>query len=424
VSLVKPEKLDIVEKPEIFIGLVAAVGTPLDFVCKILEEEFEKRDYKVEEIRLSDFLKENLMLETQFPSEPKTEFDRIKNLMDRGNELRKNSDAPEILALIAAAQINEKRPSDDQKFLSGNSFVFRQLKHPDEILWLRKIYGKAFHLIGIYCPEDIRKINLTNQRLDKHQVEELITRDEGEDSFYGQQLRRSFYLSDIFIEIKSLEDQDHIKKQIERYFKLLFAEEIITPSFDEYGMYLAYASSLRSADLARQVGAAILDNNREVISLGTNDVPSPKGGQYWEDSEKDQRDFKKGFDSNTKKKLEIIEEIINAIEEPLSKNSERNKEEMMNRLYSTQIMHLTEFGRAVHAEMEAILSAGRIGVSTRGCHLYTTTFPCHNCAKHIVSAGIKTVKYIEPYPKSLAPELHDDSIAFLENGQKNKKTSF
>jgi len=42
--------------------------------------------------------------------------------------------------------------------------------------------------------------------------------------------------------------------------------------------------------------------------------------------------------------------------------------------------------------------------------LYTTTFPCHNCARHIIAAGIKKVFYIEPYEKSLALELHADSI--------------
>jgi len=77
-------------------------------------------------------------------------------------------------------------------------------------------------------------------------------------------------------------------------------------------------------------------------------------------------------------------------------------------------MSLLEFGRPVHAEMEAILAAGRTGRSVRGGTLYTTTFPCHTCAKHIVGAGIKEVIYIEPYPKSLAVELHGDSVSLME----------
>ena len=60
--------------------------------------------------------------------------------------------------------------------------------------------------------------------------------------------------------------------------------------------------------------------------------------------------------------------------------------------------------------MDALLSAGRDGVSTVGARLFVTTFPCHYCARHIVSAGVYEVQYIEPYPKSRALNLHDDSI--------------
>ncbi len=73
-------------------------------------------------------------------------------------------------------------------------------------------------------------------------------------------------------------------------------------------------------------------------------------------------------------------------------------------------MNLGEFGRPVHAEMAALLDAARRGVSVKDADLYSSTFPCHNCAKHIVAAGIARVRFIEPYPESLATELHDDSL--------------
>jgi len=80
-------------------------------------------------------------------------------------------------------------------------------------------------------------------------------------------------------------------------------------------------------------------------------------------------------------------------------------------LEASPLRDLTEFGRVVHAEMEALLSCGRNGMSTVGTTLYCTTFPCHNCAKHIIAAGVGRVVYVEPYPKSKALEFHDDSIA-------------
>jgi len=84
----------------------------------------------------------------------------------------------------------------------------------------------------------------------------------------------------------------------------------------------------------------------------------------------------------------------------------RNSEEITG----SRVKDLTEFGRVVHAEMEALLSCSRRGVSTIDAHIYCTTFPCHNCAKHIIASGINRVIYIEPYEKSKALEFHGDAI--------------
>src|SRR5690606_30054504 len=63
-----------------------------------------------------------------------------------------------------------------------------------------------------------------------------------------------------------------------------------------------------------------------------------------------------------------------------------------------------------HAEMDALLSCSREGISTAGSTLYCTTFPCHNCAKHVIAGGITRVVYVEPYPKSRALDFHSESI--------------
>lgn len=78
----------------------------------------------------------------------------------------------------------------------------------------------------------------------------------------------------------------------------------------------------------------------------------------------------------------------------------------------TRLSGLIEFSRSIHAEMDAIISLALKGTgSTKDGTLFTYTFPCHNCARHIVAAGIKTVYYLEPYEKSLALNLHSDAIA-------------
>jgi cytidine deaminase len=79
-------------------------------------------------------------------------------------------------------------------------------------------------------------------------------------------------------------------------------------------------------------------------------------------------------------------------------------------LRDSKVMDLLEFGRVIHAEMSAISDAARLGIPINGGVLYSTTFPCHICAKHIVAAGIDRVVFLEPYPKSYAKELHWDSI--------------
>jgi len=61
--------------------------------------------------------------------------------------------------------------------------------------------------------------------------------------------------------------------------------------------------------------------------------------------------------------------------------------------------------------MLAIIQGGqKAGDKIKNGKLYTTTYPCHNCARHIVAAGIREVYYIEPYRKSLAIKLHNDSL--------------
>jgi len=90
-------------------------------------------------------------------------------------------------------------------------------------------------------------------------------------------------------------------------------------------------------------------------------------------------------------------------------------EQAQGLLGDSELLDITEFGRAVHAEMSAIMACARSGVSTLAKILYCTTFPCHNCAKHIVAAGIQKVVFIEAYPKSRALDLHRDAVTLQED---------
>jgi deoxycytidylate deaminase len=177
-------------------------------------------------------------------------------------------------------------------------------------------------------------------------------------------------------------------------------------------MFHAHASKIRSACLSRQVGAAVIDARANLIATGTNEVPKGGGGIYTNGDTHDSRcayNVDGAYCRNTREQIEIITELIETVDELKSLTYER-KQEVAKLLRSSRIGGLLEFSRAVHAELDAIVSAARTGNSLIGARLFVTTFPCHYCARHVVVAGIDEVQFIEPYPKSRALELHSDSI--------------
>jgi deoxycytidylate deaminase len=187
-------------------------------------------------------------------------------------------------------------------------------------------------------------------------------------------------------------------------------------------MFHAKAAALRSAELGRQVGSAISQDNGDILAVGTNEVPRAGGGLYWCDDRPDMREFVLGRDSNDEHKRNLIADTLVRLQQagwliPEKNNAKANdlvRDAITGEppVLSKQslIRNVIEYGRAVHAEMAAIVDAARRGVSIADCNMYVTAFPCHLCARHIVAAGIRRVLYIEPYPKSLAAELYPDSI--------------
>ena len=51
----------------------------------------------------------------------------------------------------------------------------------------------------------------------------------------------------------------------------------------------------------------------------------------------------------------------------------------------------------IHAEQNAITDCAKRGVSSADCTGYITHYPCYNCMKLMMSAGIKNIKYINDY---------------------------
>lgn len=241
-----------------------------------------------------------------------------------------------------------------------------------------------------------------------------------------------FHLGDVFVPGGPGEET---KEVIDRFINAFFGHNGLSPTKREYGMYAAAGASLRSLDLSRQIGAAIFSPQGEVITLGCNEVPKPFGGTYWCDDPDvaPHRDFEEGEDGNHARKLRLLYDLVERLGK-LDFLSDKLKsvggtyaqvETLLAEklIADSRVMDIIEFGRIIHAEMSAITDAARKGKSLQDSILFTTTFPCHMCAKHIVSSGVRKVVFLEPYPKSHAKDLHEDSITF-SGAEESEKVLF
>ncbi|WP_454619043.1 anti-phage dCTP deaminase [Bradyrhizobium cenepequi] len=429
--------------PELVIGIAGPIGVDLDQIAVSLKTALTSVSYTSELIKLTAEMERFPIGADLLPEVNKwiggDTFNTYMRKMSQANALRKQNSDPAVLARIAvdAIQIRrEQHTGDSHQVRTAHGYIVRQLKRPEEVALLRKVYGRQFVLVSAYAPEQLRKEKLCDrlrrelstavaQSHITHRAEQLIERDASEDGdALGQQLRDTFHLADVFIDGINKQEMDN---KITRFIDAFFGRNDISPSKDEYGMYAAKSASLRSADLSRQVGAALFTSEGELVTQGCNEVPKAHGGTYWDLEKPDHRDITKGQDPNEFHKREILREVIEKLRargflssaltnigsdtEIVSSLIAKGKgEEPAGALRNARINDMTEYGRVVHAEMLAICDAARVGKSVKGTTLYCTTFPCHNCTKHILASGIRRVVYMEPYPKSRAKDLHPDEI--------------
>lgn len=419
------------DDPELVFGLVGPIGTDLKLVSNSLEQELLRVGYKTVHIHVTDAFQE---IDGDFRLEVRPIENKYNSFMNAGNKLRERIKRQDAFALFAVSAIRGKRfelTGSREGYSKKTAYILNQLKRPEEIDTLRRVYGRNFIQISAYCSEDRRLDNLTKRIARSHyreksidtyrgKAQDLISRDnDEEENRYGQRIRDTFPLADVII---SAESEDSVKETCSRFIRAFFGDNFCTPTIDEHGMYIAKAAALRSADLSRQVGAAIFSCSGEILSLGCNEVPRALGGAYWEGDPNDQRDFRIGEDSSVRVKREIVEDAFRRLRNSgwlAADKQEIEIEELAAQalgdddrgiLKDSQISNILEFGRIVHAEMLAITDAARRGIRLSGATLYCTTFPCHICARHIVASGIERVIYVEPYSKSLAAELYPDSI--------------
>lgn len=117
------------------------------------------------------------------------------------------------------------------------------------------------------------------------------------------------------------------------------------PTWPDYFMTLAHATAARmSCDRAR-VGAVLVDSHSQIISTGYGGAP--RG-------------------------------VATCLE-------------------AGHLLEHDHCVRTVHAEHNCILQAARRGVATDGSTIYTTHYPCFDCCKVLIQAGVHDIVYEIPY---------------------------
>ncbi|MCO6426038.1 anti-phage dCTP deaminase [Sinorhizobium meliloti] len=426
---------------ELFFAVVGPVGAGGTRVIDSLRRVGEQAGYKCEVIKASQLIRQWAAQNAPQKSLP---VDRtlavVETLQDLGDEMR-HSD-PAAVARQMMREIARKRAEacqvtyvpgevvvpDDTKRI----YLIDSIRHPAEVNLLRRTYGNSFALIAVVCEENERKTRILGKYFTTpdarkaeniRRVDDFVKRDADDvTKKHGQHVTEAFHEADFFIDNtqQDSEDRNHLLDEMcGRLVDIISHSTVVRPTIEETAMHHAHSARVRSACMSRQVGAALLDEGGTVVATGANEVPAAGGGVYGEAGGANNRLHDERcvfratkYCSSNREQNRIIDELIAAIPE-LAAVTDRAR--LAADLRRTSVGGLIEFSRAVHAEMDALLSAGREGVSTVGTRLFVTTFPCHYCARHIVSSGVYEVQYIEPYPKSLATSLHSDAIEVDES---------
>ncbi|MGX4712232.1 hypothetical protein [Rhodococcus ruber] len=394
--------------PELIFGIVRPVGVARDVIVDAFRHQLAAFEYELDHIRVSETI-ENLLPDTE--SLPNKTYERTISLIDHGDRICAENNSSAALAASAIVQIQLSRAENDcseTERRQRTAYLIDSIKRTQEAELLKRVYGDRFIQVAFMSDEEKRRNRLMELFLSENfgdteaehreKADKLIRLDQKEGVQYGQNVSKVFPKSDLFIDA----DQD-VDEQLERFMNLLFGSPNYTPPTElEFGMNMAYIASTRSPELGLKVGAAILDKNLHVLSLGFNAHPlNPTESPLYDRS----RGSIKGL------VLDALRRMKPLFKEGTVEELEKDPEDFVTQLLQSgalrdsQLQDLTEFQLPVHAEMSALIDGLKRGGIGEGDTLYVTAYPCHNCAKHIMSANLNVV-YLEPYPKSRAENMY------------------
>ncbi|XP_064191122.1 deoxycytidylate deaminase-like [Anguilla rostrata] len=139
----------------------------------------------------------------------------------------------------------------------------------------------------------------------------------------------------------------------------------------DYFMGVALLTAQRSRDPNTQVGACIVNKQNKIVATGHNDMPNRCDGLLsWKGSPENSTDK----DDQCKKSGDQ------------RKKSDRQCEQSDDQWLETKYPYVC------HAELNAIMN--KSCADLKGCTMHVTLFPCNDCTRLIVQAGIREVIYL------------------------------
>lgn len=287
---------------ELVFGVVGAVGSGTSEIASALSDFLEESGYDVHIIKARRLI-ENFARAKGLAIPAAKSIEQTISLQDAGDEMRKEH-GHSAIAESFAVEIRSTRakrlgmvPIASQPVQPDKvrrAYILDSIRHPTEVLLLRKVYQQAFCVIGVVCEEDVRQTRLSDKYEDasKLKIKELMKRDEKASEKHGQQVASAFHLSDFFVEntesrfIRAAGGAEEpnpswtVSDELGRLVDILALNKIVRPRPNETAMYHAHGARMRSSCLSRQVGAALLDRRGNLLATGTNEVPRAGGGVY------------------------------------------------------------------------------------------------------------------------------------------------
>lgn len=334
-----------------------------------------------------------------------------------------------LIAEQANSLIKYYRNRQDSDEKRKHHFVIESFRNPYEVEYFRYRYYE-FYLMSIYADKEIRQKNRGQFSEDRD------NRDSGSSKkvyeIYKQDVTKCVYLSDISINNNYSIEEFYTK--LLKYYALILQPGCITPSSHELFMNEAYALSLKSSCISRQVGAVILGKNGYVVGAGWNDAGEGQVGCGYRQIQdiknisnemlvtnpptekvfrrvlqKDKEQHEPFCFKDEYSKFMLTKKISKFMKERKSEFTDITEEKQQiieNWLIEDITVKRLEYCRALHAEENALLQSSKIGgVGVSGGIIFTTSFPCELCAKKIYQSGIVEIVYTEPYPESISQNV-------------------